>query len=191
MKAVPGFYYEDHFIDPDEAQKLIQHIDKGIWSNALKRRVQHYGYAYHYRSRSVNKDMYLGPLPGWVQPLSKRIIENGFMSDWPDQLIVNEYLPGQGIAHHTDCEPCFTGEIVSISLLSCCILELIRGMGMEKVSHVLYPRSLFLIKGTARYHWKHGIPARKTDMINGKRLARTRRVSLTFRKVVLNNAYLK
>jgi hypothetical protein len=33
--------------------------------------------------------------------------------------------------------------------------------------------------------WQHGIPARKSDLHNGRRVQRGRRVSLTFRTVVL------
>ena len=45
------------------------------------------------------------------------------------------------------------------------------------------PRWLVL-RGEARYHWRHSIPARKTDVIDGVRVARTRRVSVTFRCVI-------
>lgn len=45
----------------------------------------------------------------------------------------------------------------------------------------LEPRSLLILKDDARYQWKHGIAAGKSD--NG--VKRQRRVSLTFRKVIL------
>ena len=37
--------------------------------------------------------------------------------------------------------------------------------------------------GESRYLWTHGIPYRKQDPINGQQVKRTRRVSLTIRKV--------
>ena len=37
---------------------------------------------------------------------------------------VNEYLPGQGIAQHVDCVPCFGGTVASLSLLSPCTMRL-------------------------------------------------------------------
>jgi hypothetical protein len=52
----------------------------------------------------------------------------------------------------------------------------------------LAPRSLLLLQGTARYEWQHGIPARKSDVRNGQRVQRGRRVSLTFRAVQLDQA---
>lgn len=45
----------------------------------------------------------------------------------------------------------------------------------------LEPRSLLILKDDARYKWKHGITSRKSD--NG--VKRQKRVSLTFRKVIL------
>jgi alkylated DNA repair dioxygenase AlkB len=44
---------------------------------------------------------------------------------------------------------------------------------------------LLILSGEARYDWTHEIPARKSDVINGARQPRTRRVSLTFRTVTL------
>ena len=53
--------------------------------------------------------------------------------------------------------------------------------GPDKKSIYLEHRSLLILKDDARYKWKHGITPRKID--NGVR--RGRRISLTFRKVIL------
>jgi alkylated DNA repair protein alkB homolog 8 len=49
----------------------------------------------------------------------------------------------------------------------------------------LPPRSLLLMQGAARYHWSHGIVPRTVDKVQGLLLPRSRRVSLTFRQVML------
>lgn len=56
------------------------------------------------------------------------------------------------------------------------------------IKHDLYlqPRSLILLSGAARYQWTHAIPARKSDNVNGFKIERERRVSLTFRSVILD-----
>jgi alkylated DNA repair dioxygenase AlkB len=59
---------------------------------------------------------------------------------------------------------------------------LVDGPGKETIE--LKPRSLLVLAGDARYRWKHGIPAREADVIDGQEVARSRRVSLTFRTVV-------
>mmetsp|Transcript_54026 Transcript_54026/g.74076 ORF Transcript_54026/g.74076 Transcript_54026/m.74076 type:complete len:88 (+) Transcript_54026:1015-1278(+) len=47
----------------------------------------------------------------------------------------------------------------------------------------LAPRSLLIFSGEARYNWLHSIATRKVDKVNGLLRFRSRRVSLTFRKV--------
>ena len=42
-------------------------------------------------------------------------------------------------------------------------------------------RSLWIMTGEARTKWLHGIAARLTDLIDGERRNRRRRVSITFR----------
>jgi alkylated DNA repair dioxygenase AlkB len=56
----------------------------------------------------------------------------------------------------------------------------------EKKSIVLEECSLIVLSGPARYEWQHAIPARKSDLINGIKTERACRVSLTFRKVILD-----
>jgi hypothetical protein len=56
----------------------------------------------------------------------------------------------------------------------------------RQVAHVsipLPPRTLLIMTGESRYKWIHGISYRKTDEIHGKVYERSRRVSLTIRKV--------
>lgn len=49
---------------------------------------------------------------------------------------------------------------------------------------ILEPRSVMVLKDVARYKWTHEIPARKSDVIDGGKVERSRRISLTFRKVI-------
>lgn len=53
----------------------------------------------------------------------------------------------------------------------------------ERRQAFLDPRSLLLLTGPACFEWRHSIPARKSDEVNGRRLLRNRRVSLTYRNV--------
>ena len=48
----------------------------------------------------------------------------------------------------------------------------------------LPPRSLLVLTGESRQLWKHGIAARKSDLVNGVRVKRERRVSLSFREIL-------
>jgi alkylated DNA repair dioxygenase AlkB len=63
-------------------------------------------------------------------------------------------------------------------------MDFIHSKTAQKTSLFLPPRSLLLLQGDARYHWQHGIAKRKSDVVDGVKIQRRRRVSLTFRSVV-------
>lgn len=107
----------------------------------------------------------------------------------PDQLIINEYLPGQGIAEHIDCEPCFGDIVASLSLGSGCTMDFTEVATEVKRSVFLPRRSLVIISEDARYKWKHGIAKRKSDMMGGQKTARGRRISITFRQVTFSKTH--
>lgn len=181
-----GLLYMREFTTVDEHRALLEAIDQSSWLTDLKRRVQHYGYKYDYKAHAVTNDAYLGELPEWIKPLAKRLHDQRIFQALPDQVIVNEYEPGQGISAHVDCVPCFGGTIASLTLDSGAMMQFQNVLDGRKEELYLQERSLVVLSGAARYEWTHAIPGRKSDIVNGLKLERTRRVSLTFRSVVLN-----
>lgn len=170
--------------------KCVNHLvsgasDAASWSTELKRRVQHYGWRYDYRARNVTPEDYLGPLPDWLSAIAEQLVVDGHFDRAPDQVIINEYLPGQGIAPHVDCLPCFGDTIASLSLLSATTMVFDHPHTNERRELRLEPGDLLVMKGEWRTKWRHSIPARKSDMVNGARVPRSRRVSLTFRNVII------
>ena len=129
--------------------------------------------------------MRIGDLPNWANDIAIRLKKDGYFNNTPNQVIVNEYLPGQGISPHVDCEPCFEDTIISLSLASDTTMMFTSEKTNEKIPVVLRKRSLIILKEDSRYIWKHSIPPRKSDKIDSKTVKRQRRISLTFRKVVL------
>lgn len=181
--AVDGLSYLADFIGSEEETRLLAFIDAQSWRPDLKRRVQHYGFVYDYRARRVTKADFLGAIPRPLDALAQRLKSTGLYEQTPDQVIINEYLPGQGIAPHIDCQPCFGGTIASLSLGSQCLMDFARQASVLKPSVLLERGSLLILKDAARHDWRHGIAARKSDLIDGARKRRARRVSLTFRTV--------
>ena len=180
---IPGLSYFPDFVSEDIADKLLQHMDSEVWSTELKRRVQHYGYRYDYKARAIHSSDHLGPLPDWLDAFITYALPAPVMPDRPDQVIANEYLPGQGISAHIDCVPCFNGTIASLSLASATTMVFTHPSGSRQELY-LQPRSLIVLSGNARFKWRHAIPARKSDTVDNARVPRRRRVSLTFRKVL-------
>lgn len=167
-----GWGLVSNFLDPIEATALLQKIDEEPWDNTLARRVQHYGYRYVYKMRQVAEP--LGPIPSWLLPLCGKMQEVGF-GKTAEQVIVNEYQPGQGIGAHID-SAAFGPIIASLSLGSSVTMCFQNG-SLHRELH-LPARSLLVLSGPARWGWMHSIPARRTDPGYGPR---ERRVSLTFR----------
>ena len=181
---IPGLTYIPDYINIDNQNKLLNLIDQQEWSTKLKRRIQQYGYKYDYKNGSLASSSDLGPLPDWVQNMANRLSDDGLTANVPDQVIINEYEPGQGITDHVDCVPCFGKTIITLSLGGLCVMDFTKLQTQEKVSILLLPGSVLVMKGAARYGWEHGIAARKKDTYKGEEFMRTRRVSMTFREVL-------
>ncbi|GAB2230231.1 hypothetical protein Droror1_Dr00014489 [Drosera rotundifolia] len=207
---IPGAYLYHDFITKEEEEKLLAEVDGRAWMCLAKRRVQHYGYEFCYKTRNVDINQHLGVLPLFVSPVLERISTcselDGAGNIGLDQLTVNEYPSGVGLSPHIDTHSAFENAIFSLSLAGSCIMELRRyhegNAGHESGSGIistekpedsvdflrkaifLPPRSLLVLSGEARYAWHHYIPHHKVDLVNGSITRRSsRRVSLTFRKV--------
>jgi len=242
IKKIDGVFYTENFLSPAEERLLLSLIDQEKWESTLKRRVQHFGYRYNY-----DPDLPLTkttPMPVWANRLARKTetafhtpilpLKNGPGQNSPaapvfNQLIVNEYLPGQGIGLHVDRTEHFKDPLAIISLgsdtgyqfilpdygelkidnllqnsfssvisnegnahpaffpdpkinYSDLARETFRKNKVTKTFNFMLPsRSLLLLSGAARYLWMHGVPARKTDLIDGVRVARSRRISVTYR----------
>jgi len=182
---IPGLIYIPEYISQQQENDLIRIIDAQPWITELKRRVQHYGYRYDYKARNITPESKLEPLPEWLLSYCEQLHTDNIFSYLPDQVIINEYQPGQGIAPHIDCVPCFEETIASLSLSSPCVMDFTHVDTGEKIPILLEPCSLVVLSSDARYRWQHAISQRKTDKYNGKIIPRSRRISLTFRKVIL------
>lgn len=189
IQEIQGLRYIENYITEDGESQLLAQVDDEIWLKDLKRRVQHYGFKYDYKARKIDMSMHVGELPEWLKILSENLYREGYMIEVADQVIVNEYLPGQGISAHIDCEPCFHKTIASLSLNSGCIMDFMdKNDRTNKKPLWLAPRSLVVLSDNARYNWLHSIPPRKTDEFEGHKHERKRRVSLTFRKVKIEKS---
>jgi alkylated DNA repair dioxygenase AlkB len=179
---VPGLRYVPGYLQPDAHDDLLVAVDEQPWQQPsyIGRRVQVYGYTYNHTRGGIFK---IGDLPGWVGDLAGRLVRDGLMPAVPDQMIVNEYPPGTGIPAHVDTDA-FDDSIVSVSLGSSCVMDLMRPGVSQTEAVFLEPRSALLLSGEARQRWMHAIPARLADDWEGVERPRGRRVSLTFRTMV-------
>jgi alkylated DNA repair dioxygenase AlkB len=179
---ISGLYYIDNFLSNQEEKDLIEFIDNQEWNTSLKRRTQHYGYNYNYDSTKLTRTNKIpDTFKEIIQKFSQNLNSIPILKDYEfDQVIVNEYEPGQGISAHIDHTKNFAEIVVSLSLGSPCEMVFCETKNKENViKQILQRKSLVILTEDARYKFTHAIPARKSD--NG--VKRSKRISLTFRKV--------
>jgi alkylated DNA repair dioxygenase AlkB len=176
VPSIPGLTYLSEYLNEDEERTLTAAIDREEWNTSWDRRRQPYGASYGRQAGSGR------PIPPWGAALAERLLHDGVVEQRFDQMLVNEYLPGQGIAMHCDYEP-FDRTVVSISLLTPCVMDLRRRADGQRESVLLEPRGILVLSDEARYEWEHGIARRKNDQWHGVRIQRKRRLSITFRRL--------
>lgn len=159
----------------------------------------------------MDHDAQVLPFPHELDFLIDRLKENGIVKNRIDQMIVNEYTDAEGIRPHIDSTVDWGDTVVSLSLGSSCKMQLTpddsNSIFKSKENEVkdgsyngvpefnwsnekkeldlfLDRRSLMVMKGEARYHWKHGIRGEWEDEFGGRKIPRGRRVSLTFRTYI-------
>src|SRR5688500_13982252 len=175
VHSIQGFFSHKEFISSDDEGLLIKYVDTHPWDTAWKRRIQQYGFSYGTSRRES-----LGGMPDWLSWLCHLLREVRIFKDSPNQVIIDEYLPVHGIVPHVDYLSNYGDTVASLSLYSPIVMDFISEEN-KKISHLLEPRSLFVLSGPARFNWKHGIAPRKTDHFLGAVVTRGRRVSCTFR----------
>lgn len=176
--------YIPNFITSDEEQRILSQIDrapKPKWTQLLNRRLINYGGIPH------PNGMVAEEIPEWLQNFVDKINNlNIFESQKANHVLVNEYLPGQGIMPHTD-GPLFYPTISTISCGSHTVLEFSkrekvldeenielteRGIetDMSTTRNVLFklilePRSLLILKDSLYNDYLHSISEIDQDIL--------------------------
>lgn len=209
-QLVPGSMLFLDFIQSEEEEAILAEMEdlttRSPWETLNKRSVQHFGYRFDYPSNLAEKEaLQDNPLPQTTHvhlTRAQNLIVNKDSSSYTfpqvfdakhsyfNQLTVNKYEPGDGIAPHTDSLVSFGTPILIISLLSAILMEFTppsadsdQSATGVAVQVVLPPRSLLVLGGKARIEWTHGIRNRKVDVVDGLVIERATRISLTFRHV--------
>ena len=172
------------FVGAAEASQLLADVDAHPWDSSLARRTQQHGRAFDYTSKNVAAPDGAAIPPCFDGLLARLAAVPRHVLPWDglaDNLTVNEYLPGAGIANHVDTHSAFEDGICALTLGDGCAMRLQR----RDESHVIWlpPRALLVLSGASRYEWSHAIAMRRHDVLeSGERVARGRRVSLTLRR---------
>jgi len=179
--ALPGLFLYPDLIDEARETQLLNEIDSQTWIVDYLRRLQYYGYR-NELEKPYDLIPFPIPMPPHMEKLSKELVERKIILLQPDQVIINEYVPGEGIKPHKD-RAYYENQICGVNLGSGCIMRFIKGMNEQVIDVEIPRRSVYVMQDDARKKWKHAIPPRKKDNIDGLLKHRERRVSITYRKV--------
>lgn len=131
--------------------------------------------------------MILEKLPTWLQKYATKVGRlSVFNSVTPNHVLVNEYIPGQGIMPHED-GPLFFPVVSTINLGSHTFLDFYHPLKKSAyeaedksdqsslsldnryfMSVLLEPRSLFLLTEDLYHNYLHGIAERTCDVVTDK-----------------------
>jgi alkylated DNA repair dioxygenase AlkB len=164
----PGMRYEEEFLSRAEEAALIARIAQlplapmKYQQYEARRRVVSYGGQYDYSAQKLKA---AEPLPEWLHPLRERAA--AWMGAAPDaftQALVAEYQPGTPLGWHRDV-PDFE-DVVGISLLDDAVLRFrpyphAVGSRAPVLKLTVAPRSIYLLRGPARWEWQHSVPPTK------------------------------
>lgn len=160
-----GLRYERGFLSPDEEAELIERVRAlplaaaRYKSYTAHRRVVSYGGRFDYDANRLE------PSPGLVpelHPLRERVADwLGVAAQELVQVLVAEYAPGVTLGWHRDV-PDFE-DVVGVSLGGEATMRFrpyppVQPKRADIVRLTLEPRSIYLLRGVARWGWQHSVP---------------------------------
>ena len=181
LTSIPGGLESISEFISDQEELEIKNIILNQFTISLKKRgVTHFGKHFDYSTNSGSETEFT-PIPDQIEKIKNKIESK--TGEKYDQITVNYYAAGDGIPAHVDNPLSFGETIVSLSLLSDCLIQFKRDDNCYQ--HDLKRKSLLIMKNESRYSWEHTIVARKNDYLpSGEIRERAERMSVTFRRTV-------
>lgn len=181
--------YEGCF-DGDTSLEIFEYLERLVEASdggELKRGTIHYSYKYPYAIKEpavATLDKAEDP-PTFIRRVGEIMFESGMMKVSPNQQILNDYPPGVGIGKHRDHYPIFDDSIASVSFGSGVVMTLRKYHDANDTPIDIYlpVGSILVIEGEARMNYSHEIAGRQNDVIEGEKVKRSRRISITYRRV--------
>jgi alkylated DNA repair dioxygenase AlkB len=163
--ALPeGMRYERDFLTPAEEQALVDIVaampvrEMNYRGYTARRRVLSFGGSYDFQAQQLNA---APPIPASLEPLRRKVAHwLGVAPGAFTQVLVAEYREGTPLGWHRDV-PDFE-DVVGVSLLNEAVMRFRpypprepKKAGVVKL--VVEPRSIYLLRGPARWAWQHSV----------------------------------
>ncbi|MFC5496149.1 alpha-ketoglutarate-dependent dioxygenase AlkB [Caenimonas terrae] len=160
----PGMVYQPDFLSAGEERLLLALIEG--WpleamrykAYTARRRVLSFGGKYDFDANRLREGL---PIPAQLQPLRAKVA--GWLGLAPQeftQVLVAQYSAGTPLGWHRDV-PDFE-DVVGVSLLGEAVLRFRPwphqvGKRAEVLKLAVAPRSIYLLRGAARWAWQHSV----------------------------------
>jgi len=158
-----GYAFEADFLSAADEAWLLEQVRALPFAEAqykeyrARRRVVSYGGRFDYDANRLNE---AAPVPAFLYPLRARAAAwAGLSADQFSHALVAEYAEGVQLGWHRDV-PNFE-VVVGVSLLSACRMRFRRyppGPREKSLAIELPPRSIYCMRGEARWDWQHSVP---------------------------------
>ncbi|KAJ3264971.1 hypothetical protein HDU77_007060 [Chytriomyces hyalinus] len=179
LQGPASYCYIPNFITSADETRLLNKVyqaPQSKWVTLSNRRLQNWGAT---TPKEGSTTAIAHPLPDWLNTTAISIrntaiecmndtnnttkdIARVFAETTPNNCLINEYLPGQGIMPHLD-GPAFKSAVATVTLGSHCVLDFYhkdKGAGRDvdpDFSLLLQPRSLVIIHDDLYNNYLHGI----------------------------------
>ena len=145
-----GFKLKENFLSEKEERYILSNLvvsEKCI--GPIRSSIKRYGSDLPYKNQVISNI-----IPDFLQSISHKIVDEGFLQILPDSISINEYQIGNAIAPHIDSLT--SGNIITIiSLLSDATMVFSKNnISIEKL---IPARSLVQMRDSLRYEWEHAI----------------------------------
>ena len=180
FEELPGLYLLESIISLQQEQELLENLNKESIVCVKDRFIKHFGFNYNYSNAEAGD--VCTPVPVYFH-LFLRQLPLHIIGNIPNQFTISKYPPGSGIPAHVDTKDGFGPFILSLSLSSTILMDLVTDENIPYQVE-LNPRSLLIMSQESRYLFKHGIKERKSDILqDGSCSKRGVRWSITMRSV--------
>lgn len=179
--SLPTIYYVPDFVSEAQELSLLQQVQGAPvakWKTLKNRRLQNWGGVVH------EKGLISQPIPAWLSSITDKITKETNLFPAPiNHVLVNEYLPGQGITSHQD-GPVYHPVVAILSLGAPTMMHFRphtrltesddeahgerEQKGEATCSLVLMPGSLLVFKDSSYTDYLHGIDEAHEDFLNDK-----------------------
>ena len=171
FQDIQGLWYIENYLSEKESEEfyhyITHHVNLELISDAKNsRRVAHFGYYYDYKNNNTLKPA--PKIPDWLKELIDKQLS--MLPDF-NQIIINEYKPGQQIAYHTD-HKMFGPVIACVTVGKSIPINFRNNEDVKELN--IKSGSMYIMTGEARHQWQHSLKNTSNDI----------RYSITYRTVI-------